>query len=649
MIPKVVRAKDGRGSGGTGFKGAVEYVSNKAEHVETRHVTDLKTAPREMRAIAAESSRLEKPVYHFILSWAELERPTDRQMIEAADAALAALGLESHQAVLAVHRDRDHQHVHIVVNKRGLDGHSADLRNDFARLERVCREVELTQGWAQDRGRFEATVDEAGKLSLTAKPAKKPRGSSQADIDRERRTGREPLRALLERADLRAQVGAAFDASRSWHELHGALGSLGLRYEAKGSGATMFDARDEADSVSPSHIDKAWSRSKLEKRFGAFQAARIAAAVTTVRDVATAATPRTTTGTAQPDLRQARERLWQRFQAERAASYQQTAERRQHERVALTERHRRERDSLTQSQRQRRRKLDTLFGRRGTARSLFRVWDSRTTDREWIALKVKQDRERQEQRRQHQGQASPAPEWRSWLTTQARAGNADALAVDVAAKLSRSPRSQDRQEGDHTDARQGWMAATTVAVPAFLRERGIDRATVETYARDQVREDGRGNTLFAHHDQAGNVVGFEVKSAAWSGFAKGGQKTLAVFGASAARRQPGRIVIADSGVDALALAQIERRGDTLYVSTGGVVGRRTADELRQLGNRHRNADILLAFGRHSAGDRLADRVREVIGRGERHLPEGTDWTDALKIKKSQSHSPKDPNKRGHSR
>jgi hypothetical protein len=109
-------------------------------------------------------------------------------------------------------------------------------------------------------------------------------------------------------------------------------------------------------------------------------------------------------------------------------------------------------------------------------------------------------------------------------------------------------------------------------MPRYLLGRGIDPATVDHVARDQVREDRRGNVLFAHRDSAGNILGFEVKGGTWSGFAKGGQKTLAVYGSDPARRDPARIVV-ESGIDALSLAQIEQRRDTLYVSTGGAIAR----------------------------------------------------------------------------
>ncbi|MDO8607904.1 MAG: relaxase/mobilization nuclease domain-containing protein [Phaeospirillum sp.] len=225
MIPKVVRSKDGKGSGGRGFKGAVEYISTKADAVALRNVNDLTTAPREMRAIANES-RLDKPVHHFILSWAELERPTDEQAFAAADAALERLGMADHQAIIAIHRDRDHHHVHVVVNKRGLDGGTADLSHDYARLEKVCREVEHDQGWAQDRGHFNAEIGDDGRVTLAPKPTDKKKHQG---TDRERHTGQEALGTFLSRDDLHPQLA---QRHRRRHHLGSAPGGSGWPWSA---------------------------------------------------------------------------------------------------------------------------------------------------------------------------------------------------------------------------------------------------------------------------------------------------------------------------------------------------------------------------------------------------------------------------------
>ncbi|MDO8607902.1 MAG: DUF3991 and toprim domain-containing protein [Phaeospirillum sp.] len=208
------------------------------------------------------------------------------------------------------------------------------------------------------------------------------------------------------------------------------------------------------------------------------------------------------------------------------------------------------------------------------------------------------------------------------------------LDADYQTNAPPQPPEQDR---DHTAARQAWMAARAV-VPLYLQQRGIDRITIEALANDEVRQDQRGNVLFAHRDQNGNLVGFEVKGKTWSGFAKGGQKTLAVFGTPEARRQPTRIVVVESGIDApLSLGQMEQRRDTLYVSTGGAIGQRTLRELRQLADRHPQAKVVLGFDNDEAGQKLAERVvADLSGMPERLRPQRKDWNEDLQAHRQQA-------------
>lgn len=70
-----------------------------------------------MRATAARSDRVRKPVYHLALSFHPADSVTRATMRMVADRVLADLGLGEHQAVLVAHRDRPHPHVHAMVNR----------------------------------------------------------------------------------------------------------------------------------------------------------------------------------------------------------------------------------------------------------------------------------------------------------------------------------------------------------------------------------------------------------------------------------------------------------------------------------------------------------------------------------------------------
>ena len=70
-----------------------------------------------MEVLASENTRCRDPVFHFILSWRELERPTAAQADEAVKIALAELDLQDCQALWALQSDTENLHVHVAVNR----------------------------------------------------------------------------------------------------------------------------------------------------------------------------------------------------------------------------------------------------------------------------------------------------------------------------------------------------------------------------------------------------------------------------------------------------------------------------------------------------------------------------------------------------
>ncbi len=84
---------------------ATGEVTAKAIPIETQGVASLRTAALEMEAVASQCRRLRAPAdYHLVVSWHEHEHPTPEQAFAAGRHALAALGMESHQYIMAVWR-----------------------------------------------------------------------------------------------------------------------------------------------------------------------------------------------------------------------------------------------------------------------------------------------------------------------------------------------------------------------------------------------------------------------------------------------------------------------------------------------------------------------------------------------------------------
>jgi hypothetical protein len=125
---------------GSTFKSAAIYYlhdkhANTNERVEFTHTENLPTndpekAWRWMAFTAINSDRLKaadgsvkagvgrrtKPVYKFALAWHPDEKPERIHMIETARSALAVLGFQDHQTLMVAHNDRDHRHLHLMVN-----------------------------------------------------------------------------------------------------------------------------------------------------------------------------------------------------------------------------------------------------------------------------------------------------------------------------------------------------------------------------------------------------------------------------------------------------------------------------------------------------------------------------------------------------
>lgn len=270
MIPKVIPSTEF-----TGFRARVDYICKDGADIITRNLAGRETAAIEMDAAASLSRRCRQPSYHVVISWAELEKPTRDQMVEAADRLMDAVGMADHQGVYGIHRDRDHWHIHVVANRvHPITGKAVNLSHDYAKAERVCREVEYQQGWSRDRGRFDVLIVERdGVEDIELVPAEndktrhleRPRPLPSSDLKRAARTGQVPLAELAP-----AELRAAMIESPSWAEVHAKLAELGVAYEQKGSGAILRSMHDAGDVAKPSVIDRDASIGTMSKRLGAF-------------------------------------------------------------------------------------------------------------------------------------------------------------------------------------------------------------------------------------------------------------------------------------------------------------------------------------------------------------------------------------------
>lgn len=284
MIGEAIKREGEKGSGGgaDAFKPGVAYVCGKAARVELRNVasTDWRHAAEDMRLTAELNSRVQRPYYHLVLSWHEMEQPSDDQMVAAADHMIRSLGLEEHQIVIGTHHDTKRRHIHLVCNTvHPITGKVWSKSNDHLRIEKACREIEVAQGWSHDRGRFEFDPSADGTVTLKPNPEAWDKKKANRDAGQrpktsgarkfEKSTGFETFEHGIPAA-LKARFAEAVASARDWQGLHAALGVLGLRYFQAGSGARI-GILGSTEFVKASAFGSKFAIRRMEAAFGAYE------------------------------------------------------------------------------------------------------------------------------------------------------------------------------------------------------------------------------------------------------------------------------------------------------------------------------------------------------------------------------------------
>lgn len=164
---------------------------------------DPELAATFMRATAAQSDRVVKPVYHIALSFDPGDQ-VDRAMMERiADRVLQRLGLAEHQAVIVAHRDREHAHVHILVNRvHPQTGLAWERWKDQPLIQQVLREEERALGLREIAGTLTSSREEEPPDPTTHERS----AHHDAQQNGDRRAERDHIPKRLTRVDELAQT-----------------------------------------------------------------------------------------------------------------------------------------------------------------------------------------------------------------------------------------------------------------------------------------------------------------------------------------------------------------------------------------------------------------------------------------------------------
>ena len=176
---------------GDGFDGAVGYCMDK-NGAELIGGNMSGTTRQEITAEFGFSRSLrpncKKPVWHCSLSLPPSESMTDEQWQNFAEDYMQRMGfdLDNHQYMVVKHSDTEHEHVHIVSSRIGLDGSLWHGRNDVKKMHRTLAKMETEYGLQVTPGR---AMDENHTASL-----------SRGEIEKSIRTNEAPAKLVLQQA-----------------------------------------------------------------------------------------------------------------------------------------------------------------------------------------------------------------------------------------------------------------------------------------------------------------------------------------------------------------------------------------------------------------------------------------------------------------
>lgn len=169
---------------GKGFRGALRYnlekvEKDKAEILDHSFVNvSEKTIMKEIQMVRILRPDLKKYFYHTSINFPPGEDLSNEMMKQIGLDYLAANGFDQHQYIMFRHYDADHPHLHILVNRIGYDGQVVSDSNDYARSEKVLRELEkkynLTQVVSSQQAKERAmTKNELEMMKRTNAPSAK--------------------------------------------------------------------------------------------------------------------------------------------------------------------------------------------------------------------------------------------------------------------------------------------------------------------------------------------------------------------------------------------------------------------------------------------------------------------------------------------
>lgn len=247
------------------------------------NLQSLRTASFEMSQTAGRALQVDEPVFHYILSWPEHEKPTNEQVFKAAKYTIDALGCAEHQYIVAIHGNTDNLHCHVVLNRiNPVTFKAHHMEWSYKTLHKACRELEIENNWSHDPGLYSVVETSDGKkivvetkkeaafdLSVSPKAAKFEAWSGQDSFERWAKTAVDAneVKRLLAKPDC------------DWQQIHQFFEQRDLAMTMVSAGnCRLTSIQDPAASIAASKVSRLLSGTALSQKLGPYQPRTVSAA-----------------------------------------------------------------------------------------------------------------------------------------------------------------------------------------------------------------------------------------------------------------------------------------------------------------------------------------------------------------------------------
>jgi len=256
---------------GNGFSKAVSYAlqeqkqlpdAQRAVVLEYSNVFgSSRDIGRQMRDIADDRERVQKPVLHLQINFHPAEKLGREQAEKAVHAILKEVGIsaDNHQYVLVQHRDKAHDHYHVVANRIGMDGSLVSNERIIERLQVACDKVEQEQGLRRTEGRtvFYDPSQEKGFRYATSEEKKAHRAKNKK-TSLDKNPNKREQQAVIRNEVLKVLQDKKIGTAENFKK---ALASKGIdvRFMENKNGISGVSFKTDKISIKGSQIGAKWN------------------------------------------------------------------------------------------------------------------------------------------------------------------------------------------------------------------------------------------------------------------------------------------------------------------------------------------------------------------------------------------------------